>query len=68
MGLNLAKQSQMDRDFRDMQTAEALKERRLMDMEAFAILNGWKIPGDDTHGPTGNVLRMKPKESENGRR
>lgn len=68
MGLNLAKQSQMDRDFRDMQTAEALKERRLIDMETFAILNGWKIPGDDTHGPTGNVLRMQPKENMNGRR
>jgi hypothetical protein len=62
MGLNLAKQDQMDRDFRAMQTAEALKERRLIDIESYAMLNGWKIPSDDTHGPTGNLQRMIPRE------
>jgi uncharacterized protein YceK len=62
MGLNLAKQSQMDRDFRDMQTAQKLQERRWMDVEAYAMLNGWKIPSDDTHGPTGNLKRMRPQE------
>lgn len=68
MGLNLAKQDQMDRDFRDSVTQNKLVERRLMDIEAYAMLNGWKIPGDDTHGPTGNFQRMNPKESQNGRR
>jgi hypothetical protein len=64
MGLNLAKQAQMDRDYRDAQVQDKLLERRYMDIEAYAILNGWKIPGDDTHGPTGNFDRMKPKESK----
>jgi hypothetical protein len=68
MGLNLAKQDQMDRDFTTQQKQTALLERRYMDMEAYAILNGWKIPGDDTHGPTGNFERMKPKGESNGRR
>jgi hypothetical protein len=62
MGLNLSKQAQMDRDFRDAIFQGRLLERRYMDMEAYAMLNGWKIPGDDTHGPTGNFDRMKPKE------
>lgn len=61
MGLNLSKQDSLDRDFRYMERQEALKERRLMDMEAYALLNGWKRPGDDTFGPTGNVERMVPK-------
>jgi hypothetical protein len=52
----------MDRDFRDMQTAQKLQERRWMDVEAYAMLNGWKIPSDDTHGPTGNLKRMRPQE------
>jgi len=62
MGLNLAKQAEMDRDFRDLKTQEWLKERRLMDAEAYMIANGIKIPGDDQNGPTGNIHRMKPKE------
>jgi hypothetical protein len=62
MGLNLAKQAEMDRDFRDAKTQEMLKERRLMDMEAYAMLNGWKRPGDDTFGPTGNMQRMVPRK------
>jgi hypothetical protein len=61
MGLNLARQAQLDDDFRYMERQEALKERRLMDMEAYALLNGWKRPGDDTFGPTGSVERMAPK-------
>jgi hypothetical protein len=61
MGLNLAKQAELDRQFLYMERQEALKERRLMDMEAYALLNGWKRPGDDTFGPTGNVERMTPK-------
>lgn len=68
MGLNMAKQDQMDRDFKEASTRLMLNERRLMDKEAYAILNGEKIPGDDTHGPTGNLERMKPKESKDGRR
>lgn len=62
MGLNLAKQDQMDRDFREMKTQEWLKERRLMDAEAYMIANGIKVPKDDNFGPTGNIQRMKPKE------
>jgi hypothetical protein len=62
MGLNLSKQAQMDRDFRDAQTYQKLLERRYMDFEAYAMLNGWKIPTDDRNGPTGNFERMKPKE------
>lgn len=61
MGLNLAKQSQMDQEFKDMKTQDWLKERRLMDREAYDIVNGLKLPGDDTFGPTGNIQRMKPK-------
>jgi phosphoribosylformylglycinamidine (FGAM) synthase-like enzyme len=68
MGLNLAKQSQMDRDFHDAQVQEKLTERRLIDIESYAMLNGWKVPADDAHGPTGNLQRMLPKESQNGRR
>ena len=62
MGLNLSKQSQMDRDFRDMQTQDMLKERRLMDLEGYLIVNGLKRPGDDSFGPTGNLERMKPRK------
>lgn len=62
MGLNLAKQAQMDQDFKDMKTQDWLKERRLMDREAYDIVNGLKKPGDDAWGPTGNLQRMKPKE------
>ena len=62
MGKNFSKQDQLDRDFRDAQVQEKLVERRLIDIESYAVLNGWKIPGDDAHGPTGNVERMKPKE------
>lgn len=61
MGLNLSKQAQMDRDFRDIQTYQKLLERRYMDLEAYAMLNGWKIPGDDRNGPTGNPERMKSR-------
>lgn len=68
MGLNLAKQEQMDRDFRDAGTRLMLNERRLMDKEAYDILNGNKYLSDDTHGPTGNLERMKPKENADGRR
>jgi hypothetical protein len=62
MGLNLAKQDQMDRDFRADKTQKALLERRDIDIETYLMLHGVKIPGDDTHGPTGNLERMKPKE------
>ena len=62
MGINLAKQAQLDNDFRDMKTQDWLKERRLMDAEAYMIANGIKVPGDDENGPTGNIQRMKPKE------
>ena len=62
MGLNLAKQSQMDADYKTMKTQAWLVERRLMDREAYDILNGHKTLGDDAYGPTGNLQRMKPKE------
>jgi len=61
MGLNLAKQAQMDADFKTLKTQEWLTERRLMDREAYDIANGLKVPGDDQNGPTGNLQRMKPK-------
>ncbi len=61
MGLNLAKQDQLDRDFRDLTTAYKLEERRKMDLEAYFEVNGLKVPGDDSNGPTGNIQRMKPK-------
>ena len=60
MGLNLSKQSQMDSDFKTLKTQEWLVERRLMDREAYDILNGRKTSADDIHGPTGNLQRMKP--------
>lgn len=47
---------------KDAKTQAWLTERRYMDMEAYAMLNGWKIPGDDQHGPTGNFQRMKPEK------
>lgn len=62
MGVNLAKQSQLDADFKDLKTQEWLKERRLMDAEAYMIANGIKVPKDESFGPTGNIERMKPKE------
>jgi hypothetical protein len=68
LGLNMAKQDQMDRDFKEASTRLTLNERRLMDKEAYMILNGQKIEGDDIHGPTGNTQRMIPKETQNGRR
>jgi hypothetical protein len=68
MGLNLAKQAEMDRDFREASTRLMLNERRLMDKEAYDILNGSKYFSDDAHGPTGNLERMKPQEQNHGRR
>lgn len=62
MGLNLAKQSQQDQSFKDLKTQEWLVERRLMDDEAYRIVNGQKLASDDSFGPTGNIHRMKPKE------
>jgi hypothetical protein len=60
LGLNLAKQAEMDADYKTMKTQAWLVERRLMDDEAYRIVNGQKIPGDDANGPTGNLQRMKP--------
>jgi hypothetical protein len=60
MGLNLAKQAEMDADYKTMKTQAWLVERRLMDDEAYRILNNQKVSGDDTFGPTGNLQRMKP--------
>ena len=62
MGLNLAKQAEMDADFKALKTQEWLVERRIMDREAYDILNGHKTLADDIHGPTGNLQRMKPQE------
>lgn len=45
-------------DFRDMKTQYKLMERRYMDFEAYALLQGWKVPKDDSFGPTGNLERM----------
>lgn len=39
-------------------TSAKLLERRYMDMTAYAELNGWKINGDGSFGPTGNLKRM----------
>jgi hypothetical protein len=61
MGLNLAKQAEMDADYKSMKTQAWLVERRLMDREAYDILNGHKTLGDDAYGPTGNLQRMQPK-------
>lgn len=61
MGLNLAKQSQQDDDYKAMKTQMWLVERRLMDKEALDILHGDKLPSDTEFGPTGNLQRMKPK-------
>jgi hypothetical protein len=62
MGLNLGKQAEDDRQFRDLQVQVKLLERRAMDLEAYAELNGLKVPGDDSFGPTGNLKRMVPKK------
>jgi hypothetical protein len=61
LGLNLARQAQMDADFKAMKTQEWLVERRLMDKEALDILNGTRLQSDTEFGPTGNLQRMKPK-------
>jgi hypothetical protein len=61
MGLNLSKQAQQDADFKDLKTQEWLVERRLMDREAYDILNGQKLSTDQEFGPTGNLHRMAPK-------
>jgi hypothetical protein len=62
MGLNLSKQHEQDAAFRDLQVQYKLVERRELDLEAYGILNGWKMPSDNESGPTGNLQRMKPKE------
>lgn len=62
LGLNLAKQDQMDREFKDLRTQEWLTERRLMDREALDLVNGKKLSSDDEYGPTGNLKRMVPKK------
>lgn len=51
---------QTQEDFRDMKSQYKLMERRYMDFEAYALLKGWKVPRDDSFGPTGNIDRMKP--------
>lgn len=61
MGLNLAKQSQQDEDFRAMKTQMWLVERRLMDREALDLINGDRLPSDTEHGPAGNFQRMKER-------
>lgn len=43
----------------EAKTQAWLAERRLLDIEAYAILNGWRIPTDQEHGPLGNLERMK---------
>jgi type II secretory pathway pseudopilin PulG len=53
--------------FRATQTACTLTERRLLDIQAYAILNNWAIPTDAEHGPLGNLERMKPREAVNAR-
>jgi hypothetical protein len=50
---------------REYKTQSWLTERRLLDIEAYAILNHWALPTDKEHGPLGNVERMK--ESEHAR-
>lgn len=67
MGLNLSRQDQMDADFKTLKTQEWLVERRLMDDEAYRIVNGQKLQSDNEYGPTGNLQRMKPGVS-NGRK
>jgi len=52
----------------DTKTQAWLAERRLIDMESYAMLNGWKVPGDTQHGPTGNLERMTGKEKAHGRK
>lgn len=74
MGLNLAKQADMDRayaertaalteEMRAVKTQEWLKERRLMDAEALLLREGFMKPTDTEFGPAGN-LHYKPKQKE----
>jgi hypothetical protein len=51
----------------DTDTSAKLLERRYMDFSAYAMLNGWKVEGDGSFGPTGNLKRMAPQEKQHGR-
>lgn len=62
LGRNIAMQRQLERQSFDTSTKYQLMERRYMDFEAYAILNGWKVQKDESFGPTGNIERMAPKE------
>ena len=59
---NLAEQRRTQDAFKDYRTQEWLKERRLMDHEAYMIVNGQKRITDDDFGPTGNLTRMKAEK------
>lgn len=51
--------SRYEESYRELATKTALVERRYIDMESYALLNGWKVPKDDQHGPLGNLDRLK---------
>lgn len=52
----------VDRVAREAKTQAWLSERRMLDIQAYAILNGWALPSDAENGPLGNLERMKRKE------
>lgn len=73
MGLNIAKQADLDRAFaqrsdalleemKAVKTQEWLKERRLMDAEALLIREGFMQPTDIEFGPAGNIHYTREKD------
>ncbi len=60
--------TQMTADLHETRAQAWLTERRLLDMETYATLNGWRVPKDQEHGPMGNLERMSGKEKANARK
>lgn len=58
----LLRDADLREDLRKAQTQAALLERRYIDLESYALLNGWKVPHDDQHGPLGNLERLKGED------
>lgn len=54
MGLNLAKQSQMDADFLKLDRQYRMVELKLDDWTVVAHRSGLVLPGDYARGPQGN--------------
>lgn len=63
MGMNLAKQSQLDANLQSLTRIYERNFIQLTDMQALLLREGLAQPGDFIHGPAGN-LEYKPKKDK----